>query len=237
MPIEVDFQTVVDKYARALNGPSRLFSLWPGKRGPGKPAEKYSALCSAVVLGVTGAFEAFAEDLLAAALIRQGHGWAQVAANADLTNPSLKTLREKLSTSAGIDVISPPGWSVKLPIQSGTSTAWKERPVEWGEVLARSASWIEVRHCLAHGVVTGLGAERWPGPVNKGKHDKVMPTANDDNILAKVARDPAVRGLFLWPTVSCARTFSSGAAVIASTVAEEFGETVDVSRIPDFAKV
>lgn len=237
MPVEVEFQPIVDKYAKALRGPSLLFELWPTPRTRGRPAQRYSALCSAVVLGVSGAFEAFAEDLLAAVLIRQGHGWAHVAANADLTNPSVKTLRNSLSKFAGIDVASPVGWTIDLPTQLNDSTTWNDRPYMWGDVLDRSESWIEVRHCLAHGAVTGIGGENWPGPVSRRSHATSIPTANDDQILARLASDPAKRALYLWPTISCARIFSAGATVIASVAAAEFGESIDTNVVPDFLAV
>lgn len=239
MPIEVEFQPIVDKYAKALAGPKLLFDFWPKPRTQGRPWKKYTALAGAVTLGVTGAFEAFAEDLLAAVLLRRGHGWAHVAANADLTNPSLITLREMLQTKAGIAVAGRTGWALTLPKQQERSAKWSQRPVGWGDVLKRSASWIEVRHCLAHGAVTGIGAESWPGPVFKGSHVKYsdQPSAKDDDILARIKSAPEKRALYLWPSVSCARIFSAGGAVFADTVAAEFGEVVDASGLHLFDDV
>ncbi len=128
MPIDIEVQPVIDKYAKALKGPRLLFDLWPAPRDRGRPAQKHSAICAAVVLGITGAFEAFAEDLLAASLLRQGHGWAHVAANSDLSNPSVKTLAQHLDKAAGISVAAPAGWLVNLPKQHGHSTTWADKP-------------------------------------------------------------------------------------------------------------
>lgn len=193
-----------------------------------------------MTLGVTGAFEAFAEDLLAAVLIRQGHGWAHVAANADLTNPSLVDLREKLQSKAGIAVGGPSDWALALKVQNlrkGAST-WNDRAFSWSEVMRLSESWIEVRHCLAHGAVTGLGPERWPGPVSKASKMKydALPSANDDNVLARVT-DPAERGLYLWPSVNCARVFSAGASVIAESVAIAFDEEIVLKGVERFDSI
>jgi len=240
VPVEVAVQRLVDKYAAALQGPRLLFDLWPRPRTPGRPEKKYTALASAVVLGVTGAFESFAEDLLAAALIQRGHGWAHVAANADLSNPSLETLRDRLSHTTGFEVKPPNDWALTLPTQSKSNPSkWTEREVSWGTVLKRSESWIEVRHCLAHGAVTGIGPERWPGPVSKAHHSKQarLPSANDEGVLARVGSDPEKRGLYLWPSVSCARIFSAGAVVIACAVAEHLGEALNTSAVPSFGDV
>lgn len=240
MPVEVAVQPLVNKYAAALQGPRLLFDLWPRPRTQGRPAKKYTALASAVVLGVTGAFESFAEDLLAAVLIQRGHGWAYVAANADLSNPSLETLRARLDRTTGVEVSPPEGWTLSLPAQSTSNPSkWTEREVSWGTVLDRSRSWIEVRHCLAHGAVTGIGAERWPGPVSRAHHltHAQLPSANDDGVLARLASKPDHRGLYLWPSVSCARIFSAGALVIASAVADQLDETLDLSAVPLFDDV
>lgn len=237
MQIDVSIQSVVDKYARALKGPRLLFELWPTPRKAGRPKQAHSALCGAIVLEVTGAFEAFAEDLVAVAMIRNGHGWAQVAANADLTNPTLEDARAKLSHAAGIDIAGPQNWTLNLPAQSGTSTNWTDRPYEWGQVLNLSKSWIEVRHCLAHGTVTGIGSELWPGPVNTKKHGTKVNSANDEGVLARVQHKPASRALYLWPTIACARIFSAGAKVLSEAVAKEFSEGLDTSSLPNFANV
>ena len=238
MPVEVLFQPIVDKYERALEGPRLLFDLWPNPRVQGRPPKKLSALAGAVTLGVVGAFESFAEDLVAAVLLRRGHGWAHIAQNADLTNPSLVTVVETLRKTTGISVSAPLGWQLLLPRQTA-KTAWADTPVGWAEVMRRSQSWIEVRHCLAHGQVTGMGAEIWPGPISR-KDSAVyaaLPSASDDDVLAWVDKTRGTRGLYLWPSISCARIFSSGAALIAERIAAEFGEVVDTDRLRKFALV
>ncbi|GAA1645730.1 hypothetical protein [Microbacterium flavum] len=238
MAVRVNFQDVVDKYAVALQVPRLLFDLWPSPRPVGRPGRKYSALPAATTLAVIGAFEGFAEDLLAGALVEQGRSWAHVAKNADLTNPSLATLVEKLGYAAGISSAPATTWTITLPRQTA-ATAWADRATSWAEVLERSAGWVQVRHCLAHGLVTGLGPEVWPAPVsarplaNQGN----LPSANDPNVLATIRGFPDKRALYFWPAVAAARIYSIGAGVVATEVARAFGETVDVTGLDLFSTV
>ncbi len=231
----LSFQPVVDRYAAALAAPQRLFSFWPNPRPVGRPNVKLSALPAATTLAVIGAFEGFAEDLLASALVKQGRTWAHVAKNCDLTNPSVKQLAEKLKSSAGIEVEPGPSWTISLPKQT-SSTGWTMRDVAWNDALSRSESWVQVRHCLSHGLVTGLGSEVWPGPVSSKNfaNQSGLPNANDPDILATVRGHPDKRGLYFWPSVSAAKIYSTMAGVIASKVAAHFGESVDASGLDLF---
>ena len=226
------------KYATSLQVPRLLFDLWPSPRRVGRPERRYSALPAATTLAVVGAFEGFAEDLLAAAMIEQGRAWAHVAKNADLTNPSLRTLVEKLEHAAGIRVVPSAGWSVSLPCQTA-ATAWTDRPTTWPDLLSRSDSWVEVRHALTHGLVNGLGAEIWPDPVSTRRvtNQSSLPSANDPNILATIRGYPTKRALYFWPSVAVSRIYSIGAGVVATEVAAAFGEQVDVATLDLFSAI
>lgn len=127
MPQNVDIQVIVDKYAAALRVPRLLFDLWPYPRPVGRPLKRHSALPAATTLAVLGAFEGFAEDLIAGTLVDQGRSWAHVAKNADLSNPSLATLVERLVHTSGIDPTPPDDWRLPLPKQTA-ATAWDSRP-------------------------------------------------------------------------------------------------------------
>jgi hypothetical protein len=235
---KVNFQEIVDKYAGTLRVPRLLYDLYPSPRPVGRPSNRYLPLPAATTLAVLGAFEGFAEDLLAAAMIEQGRTWAHVAKNADLTNPSLKTLAEKFLSATGIDVTPPSSWTTPLPRQT-SATGWGDRPASWNEMLTRSEGWIQVRHCLSHGLVTGLGSEVWPPPISVRSvaNQAALPSASDTDVLAWIRGHPDKRALYFWPSVGCARIYSVGASVIASVVAAEFSEAVDVGKLLLFEDV
>jgi hypothetical protein len=234
----VEFQSVLDKYAASLQVPRLLFDLWPKPRPVGRPIRKFSALPASTVLAVVGAFEGFAEDLLAAAMVKQGRTWAHIAKNADLTNPSLKMLVAQLDHACGISALPKPGWTMTLPRQTGASS-WADQATGWSEVLTRADGWVQVRHCLSHGLVTGLGPEKWPSSSTARSHaiQSALVSANDHNVLAKVKNDKSKRGLYFWPSVACARIYSVGAGVVAEAVAAAFGDTIDVSKLDLFSNV
>lgn len=239
-PTSLDVQSVVDKYAKALEVPRLIFDLYPSPRTQGAPEKKYKPLPTAVVLSIVGGFEGFAEDLLALAMLRQGHGWAHVAQNANLTNPSVRDLLDQLLHTTGIDGAPANGWTTSLPKQT-SATGWTYRDENWDGVVRRGDGWIQVRHALAHGLVTGLGKEVWPGPVSRKHHSRygTIPSANDDDVLAYVKETPTTnqRGLYLWPSIACARLFSAAAAQIAEAVATHFGETVDTTALDRFSGI
>ena len=86
--VEADIQSVVDKYARALEGSSLIFDLYPKPRPQGRPQKRYRPLPAAVTLSVISTFEGFAEDLIASFVYGQGFGWAYIALHANLTTLS-----------------------------------------------------------------------------------------------------------------------------------------------------
>ena len=209
MAVETDVQSVVDKYARALEGPRLIFDLYPKPRPQGGPPERYRPLPAAIILSVIGIFEGFAEDLVAALLYKQGFGWAYIAHHSDLTNPSVNDLRKKLD-DIGIGIELAADWTTPLPRQTSL-TGWKPwAPVNWDDLLKQSDGWMQVRHCLAHGLATGLGPEVWPGPLDKrsakNQQKGARPPAAGD-VLAKT-KSANKKALQLYPAIGCARIYT-----------------------------
>lgn len=236
--VETDVQSVVDKYAGALEGPRLIFDLYPKPRPQGGLPERYRPLPAAITLNVIGIFEGFAEDLVAALLYKQGFGWAYIAHHSDLTNPSVNDLRKKLD-DIGIGIELAADWTTPLPRQTSL-TGWKPwAPVNWDDLLKQSDGWMQVRHCLAHGLATGLGPEVWPGPLDKrsakNQQKGARPPAAGD-VLART-KSANKKALQLYPAIGCARIYSIGAAVLAEAVAHDRGETVDTSALHKFDDV
>jgi hypothetical protein len=165
----VSLQTVVDRFKRSLILPSKLFSLH--SRVPGTS----SALNPAILLSLTSAFEGFAEDFLATALLLDGFTIGQVAdAVGHWNNPTLKELRDKLkgyfpSLNGQIGV----GFTCDI-LEFRTATGlWLPATIDWEQTLRDASTWMQVRHSLSHGVVTGWKTEAWPrstiGKDNRGR--------------------------------------------------------------------
>lgn len=231
----VDLQKVADRLANSLAATDLLFQLFPNPRPQGRPRKIYSPLPSAIVVSVVSAFESFAEDLVSYVLYEQGRTWAHIAKNSDLTNPSLSTLCSQLKHSAGV-VVTPPNPDIVLVSQT-SATGWTDRSQSWDDILKMSESWIQVRHCLSHGLTTGLGIEIWPGPVtarniqNQGQ----LPQASD--VLAYRKRTEPERALYFWPGVNCARVFAQGSSAVLKSVGSQMQMNVDTSTIPRFDNV
>lgn len=232
-------QDAIDRYSRALKGVRGLFDLYPQPRSQGAPPLKYRPLPPAIVQGITASFEGFAEELMVVALLLRGSTWAHVATNADMTNPSLAKLAERLHHATGIDSKPDSKWSLKLWKQGGvaTRTGWsRTHRRTWSETVTDSESWMQVRHCLTHGLVTGTVPAIWPGPVTKKSavaHQSI-PTASA--VLADNAKN-SKRSLVLYGAVNCCLVYTEGAAVIAEAVAQSVGETVDTSKLKGFEDI
>jgi hypothetical protein len=236
--VEADIQSVVDKYARALEGSSLIFDLYPKPRPQGRPQKRYRPLPAAVTLSVISTFEGFAEDLVASFLYGQGFGWAYIALHANLTNPSVNDLRKKLD-HIGIEIQLQANWTTPLPKQT-SRTGWDPwgSAVTWNDLLTQSDSWMQVRHCLAHGLVTGLEPEIWPGPLDKrsASNQEREPAPKASDVLARTNAEDK-KALQLYPAIACARIYSVGAAVLAGAVADHLGEVVDTSALHKFDEV
>ena len=225
--VAADFQQCVDKYLRALDMTKRLLDLAPKLSGhPGSAA----ALPPAVVLGTTAAFEGFAEDSLAVALALQGNGLAQIAKSVGRwDNPSLKQwhnlMRDLLSSPgrAALKVGPKPDIKVARENKSGN---WSLGGRKWPDVLEDSECWIQVRHLLTHGLVTGWRYEWWPPPL-KG-------SANASQVLKPKAHTNQ-HTLDRQGALSCARIYEAGARHVATVVAADLAQPqLDWSAAPNF---
>lgn len=232
-------QSAVDLYARSLRVPRDLFDLYPRPRPQGAPRKPLRAVPSAVVQGVTAAFEAFAEELLVVSLLRRGETWAQIAKNADLTNPTLKDLVSALARAAGIQVDPPREGGAALTWKTwkqSSNTGWaRTRSVNWAELLRDSDCWMQVRHCLTHGLVTGVEPTRWPGPVTKRNYDQRHALPNASEVLARAT--DGRKALTLYPAVNCGLVYSIGGASIATQTAAALDEDVDIDGLLVFGDV
>ncbi|MBQ1021882.1 hypothetical protein KBX71_28950 [Micromonospora sp. D93] len=218
---QVDLQDSVNRLARSLEVPKRLVSLHP--RQPGN-AGNYSALPPAVVLGVISAFEGFVEDFMATALYRRGYGMGQIARRVSMNNPTLSEF-QKRSESEFPGIVPrlmkvPPLQVWNIPSVSGRPAT---ETISWKEICKRADGWMEVRHCLTHGLASGWRSEVWPGPL------KGSMTAS--SVLR--AKSGGKHSIGLIGAISCARIYLYGAKRIATEVATELGETL-VWEIPEF---
>ncbi|MGN9811129.1 terminase gpP N-terminus-related DNA-binding protein [Micromonospora sp. BQ11] len=217
----MDLQDSVDRLARSLEVPKRLLSLHP--RQPGN-AGNYSALPPAVVLGVISAFEGFVEDFMATALYLRGYGMGQIAKRVSMNNPTVSEFQKRSESEF-------PGIASRLmkvpPLQVWNIPSVSGRPVTetiaWKEVCKRGDGWMEVRHCLTHGLASGWRSEVWPGPL------KGSMTAS--SVLR--AMPGGKHSIGLTGAISCARIYLFGAERIATAVATELDRGL-VWGIPDF---
>ncbi|MGC4803726.1 hypothetical protein [Micromonospora sp. DT233] len=170
------------------------------------------------------AFEGFAEDFLATALYLRGFGMGQIARRVSMNNPTVHDFQKKCQTEF-------PGIATRLagssPLQVWNIPSVHGRPaterITWEEACKRADGWMEVRHCLTHGLASGWRSEVWPGPL-KGN------TTASSVLRAK----PGGRhSIGLIGAISCARIYLYGAERIATEVAKELGHTL-LWEIPDF---
>ena len=215
-------QDCVDRFARSLEVPRRLTLLHPRKPGN---AGNHSALPPAIVLGVISAFEGFVEDFLATMLHRRGYGLGQIAKRVAVNNPTVAVFRQKAEGEF-------PGVRARLMHAPGLDV-WNiprvgERPIvesiTWARAVERADGWMQVRHCLTHGLASGWRSEVWPGPLRG--------TTSASSVLR--AQPGGRHSIGLIGAISCARIHLHGARHIAAAVAAEVGEPVDFAGLPDF---
>jgi hypothetical protein len=205
--------------------PSGLLALHPRK--PGNPGNA-AALAPAITLGVLSAFEGFAEDFFATVLYLQGQTFAQIARKLNLSNPDVADIealvgREFPALKPRIGV----GFSVTvwcLPAL-GKKTLWQDGELTWELAKRDAQGWMQVRHCLAHGLASGWGTEVWPGPARKD-----VPPATSVLLPMKGGR----HSLVLQGAITCARIYRAAAEHLAGVVADHVGEELNWSAIPGF---
>lgn len=222
MSFPVALQDSVHRFARSLEVPRRLVSLHP--RTPGR-AGNFSALPPAVVLGVISAFEGFVEDFLATALHQRGYGLGQIARRVSMNNPTVTDFHRRcagefpgiegrLAGEPGVQVWNVPGVGRRPQIET----------IDLAEVRRRADGWMQVRHCLTHGLVSGWRSEVWPGPLRGA-------TAASSVLRPRPGGRHAIG---LIGAISCARIHLHGARVIADAVAAELDTTLSWTALPDF---
>jgi hypothetical protein len=223
VPFQPTLQECVGRYINALRVAGNLIALHPRQKGhPGKAA----ALSPAIVLSVVAAFEGFAEDLTATAMHMRGRNFAQIAKRVGAwSNPTLRDLNRVLKqelpelTLAGreISIWEPPPLNAKHSI-------WKPITLSWDAAMRDSDGWMQVRHCLTHGLANGLGSESWPGPLrgDVSAHSVLREMRNNKHSLT------------LHGAISCARIYVWGAAQLADEVAAQIDSPIDWCNLPDF---
>jgi hypothetical protein len=220
-------QLAVDRFARALKVPSKLLALHP--HGIGNPGHA-AALSPAITLGVLSAFEGFAEDFTATALYLNGDGFGQIATKiGKWNNPTVRDFAGRIKVEfPGIEPKLGDGFSLKIykpPVPTTKSGWWNEEEVSWARALSDSDAWMQVRHCLTHGVATGWQSERWPGPLR----------GSVSAISVLRPRAGGKHSLVLHGALSCARIYVGGAQHVADLCAAEMGQTLAWRDFPDFS--
>lgn len=222
MSFPVALQDSVHRFARSLEVPRRLVSLHP--RTPGN-AGNFSALPPAVVLGVISAFEGFVEDFLATALHRRGYGLGQIARRVSTNNPTVADFRRRCAGEfPGVEVRLAGGPGVQVWNVPGAGRRPQLETIDLAEVQRRADGWMQVRHCLTHGLVSGWRSEVWPGPLRGA-------TAASSVLRPRPGGRHAIG---LIGAISCARIHLHGARVIAGAVAAELDTTLTWTALPDF---
>lgn len=218
-------QSCVDRFARALLVPSKLLALHPRKQGHAGNAQ---ALPAAIVLGVIAAFEGFSEDVLATALHLQGYSFAQVVKRANLTNPDIKEMAQ-ICAKEFPGVVDRIGVDVQIeayrPLRHGEGTWWKRDTMTWDDINDQGEGWMQVRHCLTHGLATGWRSEKWPGPVRKDKSPA-------SSVLRQ--KGEGQHSLGLDGAITCARVYRTAAEHFSDVLASECGQRVKWGEVPEF---
>jgi hypothetical protein len=181
------------------------------------------------VLGVLSAFEGFTEDFLATALYRQGRSFAEIAKKLNLSNPDVADIealisREFPALKRQVGV----GFNITVWSQPtlGKKTLWHQDDLDWETAERHAQGWMQVRHCLAHGLASGWGTEVWPGPARKD-----MPPAATVLLPAKSGKG---HSLVLHGAISCSRIYRAAAEHLADTVADHLVENLNWSTVPEF---
>jgi hypothetical protein len=220
--LPVSLQDTVDRFGRSLEVPHRLVALHPRKAGH---SGNFAALPPAVVLGVISAFEGFVEDFLTTALYLRGYGLGQIAKRANMNNPTVSVFHAKcLAEFPGIANRVGSMFSLRVWNTPSVNDRPATETIFWEEVLKRADGWMEVRHCLTHGLASGWRSEVWPGPLRG--------SATASSVLR--AKRGGRHSIGIIGAITCARIYIHGASHLAAAVAIELEEDMDWKPIPDF---
>jgi hypothetical protein len=227
---ETSLQSAVDRFARSLKVADSLYSLHARTSDPA-----FRSLRPAMVLCVVAAFEGFAEDFLAAALQKSDYTLHQIAVETNITSPDLERVEHKIDNlfqgaigteddAFGLDLWRPP---------VGDSGWWAPVTLTWPVTKTAATAWIEVRHCLAHGVASGWESELWPSPrLPRGIRGR-EPKAAPSSVLRETG--PGLYSLAIRCAINCCRIYRYGAQHLADQLAAHVHEgELDWSNVPDF---
>ncbi len=223
--LSASLQDPLDRFARSLIVPRRLLELHPRKRGH---AGNAAALAPAISLGVVAAFEGFVEEFVAVGAVIRGLGLAQVAkAVGNLNNPDVAAFEKLLVGQLGLPQTAVgAGFAVDYwkPPPPG-ATWWHEHRLGWEDAKSDAQAWMQVRHCLTHGLTSGWQAEHWPGPLK-----------NDVRAASSVLRQtPTGRHtLVIHGAITCARIYVEASRHLAEVTARHLSVGADTGVLPDF---
>jgi hypothetical protein len=220
-------QSTVDRFAQSFKVAASLHSLHPGTSDV--PSR---SLRPAMVLCAIAAFEGFAEDMLSAAMQNRGYTLLQISEQANLSNPDLGDVEQKISglfkgalgkveDDFGLEVWSPP---------RGNSGWWHTDVLTWKDVKRDATAWMQVRHCLTHGVTSGWGSELWPDAHPPKRRGELVPAAW--SVLRET--EAGRHSLAVRCAINCCRIYRYGAQNLADCLARHLGETLDWTKVPDF---
>ncbi|TDX04033.1 hypothetical protein [Kribbella sp. VKM Ac-2566] len=220
-------QQAVDRYGVSLTVPSKLRDLHPRKQGnPGNAA----ALAPAIVLTTISAFEGFVEEFVALVVGHRGQSYGQIAKLVSINNPTVKTFDEKLTQVLGwgTGVAWKSAYTVEVwkPPAIGDSTWIQKQTLNWSDAVDQVEGWMQVRHCLSHGLVAGWRPEYWPGPMRGSIHASsvLRPSAGGKHSLS------------IHGAESCAHLLVSTARAMANQATTYIGQpALNWSKVPTFA--
>lgn len=116
--------------------------------------------------------------------------------------------------------------NVWRPPAVGDSTWIGKQSLTWDEAETHAEAWMQVRHCLTHGLARGFRREVWPGPLRG--------TISADSVLRP--NSSGKHSLSIHGAESCAHIYRSSAQRLADEAITFLGhDALDWSKVPDFS--
>lgn len=221
-----NLQDAINRYATSLAVPEKLGKLHPRSKGnPGNAG----ALAPAIVLTSISAFEGFVEEFLAILAAQRNFSFGQIAKLVSINNPTVRSFDEKLRylLSCGEGAAWKAGFALNVykPPRISESSWIGRQTLTWDEAQTHADGWMQVRHCLTHGLARGFRSEVWPGPL-KG-------TVSASDVLRP--RSNGKYSLSIHGAESCAHIYRTCAQRLADEAASFTGlPLLDWSKVHDF---
>lgn len=213
----------MDEYATSLTVPTKLFLLHTGRAG------NVSALSPAIVLLVISAFEGFAQNLFAGALFEDNLSLGQIADRLRRwNNPTLRDLQRHLETAfPGVASLCESSKVDEIrPFRKGL---YGIEAVKWDQALQDADAWMQVRHALSHGEVSGWRTQRWPIATSS----RNIITKQERRILYS-GKSKDRQSITLPVTRSCCALYVCGAQRLADAVAAHFTLSLNWNGFKEF---